>query len=508
MGKAAPARILTPGAVRRRAILGKRASVSLLRVHWKVEDQDHVLRPTSLDDISAFDFPPDVLQDSFLETYNEYCFAWCPVIEPADLDSTSPLLKNALALAASQIKPNAIHRASPEEYYNKAKKYFYEGQEANPITAIKAILLFYWWSPISPLICSQDSIWWWTGMAIRMAQEIGLHREPDASIPPHERGLRRRIWWTLFARERLTALSQGRPCLINLADCDVKEPVLEDFPDPQDVRAETFIQWVRLCRIIGAMSEHVTRPNAAMPFPSYLFDQLGDWIAELPGHLMLKIATSRTIQFNREVSLLFLPYLTAVTLLQFTRTGETATPKAGTTAMLAATCVARTFQDLLLRGGIRYLPAISGWYITVALLALLSARRVENLASMANEHIQILQIALNELSTVYAGTDIAVSVFERLIGASSVPAEMDDLDGPSSDSACLRLFPFVTPQTNDLVSALLDSSQAQISQQLLSGPDFMLQFDELLDMVQNIPPLPEQIPTTSSADRALPDCTA
>ncbi|KAH7110928.1 fungal-specific transcription factor domain-containing protein [Dactylonectria macrodidyma] len=478
--------------------IGEAGFMSLFRADCKAEK----VSSRSLEGSSAVGVPPDVLMDSFLETFDEYCFTWCPILEVRDLETPSPLLKNALALAASQITRTALQHALPEEYYIRAKKCFYDGQEADPMTVIKAVMLFYWWSPVSPLLFNQDSIWWWTGAAIRLGQEVGLHREPDASIQPHEQSLRRRTWWTLFARERLTALSQGRPCIINPEDCDVKEPMLADFPNPLDIRAEVFIHWVRLCRIMGHLSDYVTRPRQASGFPPHLYDELGEWIQELPERLMLKMGTSRPAKFNRDVHLLFLPYLTTVMLLHFTRSRDAA-PRAGTAAVLAASCLARILQDLLVRGGVRYLPAISGWYISMAVLALLSARHVENLSAMVDEHIQILRIAMNELSAVYGGTGVAIACFERLFRANSGVTETDGLVSPNG-LAWTRYFPFVTPQTGGLVGILLDSAETQLCEDMLSSSDLMLQFDELLDM--NASPDHEYIYQLPTDGQAAPGC--
>lgn len=174
--------------------------------------------PDPLSTVSLFDLPSPALQASFVETYLEYCYAWCPVLERDDYGhenilSQSALLKNALSLAASQIKPPVIKHASPRDYYNQFKLLFYGGQEKDPIACIKGIILLYWWTPFPPAIFSVDSIWWWTGIAIRMAQEAGLHRELNSDDPSQgtvSQGLRRRIWWTLYVRR--PSYESGIPC--------------------------------------------------------------------------------------------------------------------------------------------------------------------------------------------------------------------------------------------------------------------------------------------------------
>lgn len=168
-------------------------------------------RPSNLPNTESqeIDKIPPVLLESFAETYFEYCYPWCPIIErdafyQDDLITNSLLLRHAFALLGSQLEPAIIKHADPGEYYNRAKTLFYGASESNPLTCISALILFYWWGGGPPNTISMDTVWWWTGVAIRQAQQIGLHRELKSgqSLKPGETpGLRRRIWWTLFVRE-------------------------------------------------------------------------------------------------------------------------------------------------------------------------------------------------------------------------------------------------------------------------------------------------------------------
>jgi len=171
---------------------------------------------------SALD--PD-LEQTFTDTYFEYCYPWCPVLDRATIAcdiSRSPLLANALALASSHIRPPLLPHSGPDVYYKRARTIFYEDQEADEIMALKALCLFYWWAPKSPnrvhrhsyvpsksqifgivayYIISSNSSWWWTSVIIRHAQQMNIHREPsldDARRHQLQLGLRRRIWWTVF----------------------------------------------------------------------------------------------------------------------------------------------------------------------------------------------------------------------------------------------------------------------------------------------------------------------
>ncbi|KAJ9634500.1 hypothetical protein H2199_008957 [Coniosporium tulheliwenetii] len=223
------------------------------------------------------ELPPD-LQQIFTDTYFEYCYPWCPVLDRQTLSdeiARSPLLANALALAASHIQPPLIPHKGPEVYYKKARTIFYDDEEADGVTSLKAISLFYWWAPQAPTRAHRHSSWWWTSVLIRHAQQMNFHREPGPDHPHRDRldlSLRRRIWWTAFARERLTALCQSKPCIIDPDDCNIQEPSLADFPsDPQSQRkGEIFIyyqlqnMWAS-ANVIAQGFDRLRQPTTALP---------------------------------------------------------------------------------------------------------------------------------------------------------------------------------------------------------------------------------------------------
>lgn len=144
------------------------------------------------------------LTESFIETYWEYCYAWCPVLDPDTVDdeiANSPLLANALATAASHIQPPLVSHRGPAEYYKTARTIFYDDEEPYGLTTLKAVALFYWWAPRPPTVVHRHSSWWWTSVLIRHAQQMNLHREPALDSPMRANlslSVRRRIWWTAF----------------------------------------------------------------------------------------------------------------------------------------------------------------------------------------------------------------------------------------------------------------------------------------------------------------------
>ncbi|KAH7029587.1 major facilitator superfamily domain-containing protein [Microdochium trichocladiopsis] len=380
-----------------------------------LEQRQHMAQPCPID---------EELQQSFSETYWENCYAWCPVIDRERLFddvANSQLLAYALALASSHIQPPLVPHEGPATYYKKARELLYGDEEPDKLTELRAIALFYWWAPRAPTIAHRHSSWWWTSVIIRQAQQMSLHREPrpdHAIADQYELSLRRRVWWTAFARERLTALCQSKPCIIDPADCNILEPTLADFARDagSQKKGSIFIHWVRLCAIIGDIAKALSRTaqsSPPRPFPHDLRQRLIDWIQSLPPALQLPIGSARTVSFDRDVHQLHLPYLTTIIVLHLQRSAH-ALPQALPPAILAASCIARILKDTLARGNTRFLMAITCWYAATAFTALLQACRIAHLSRDANECLDILVRAVEQLQHMWGTANVIRQGFTRL----------------------------------------------------------------------------------------------
>lgn len=388
------------------------------------------------------------LTESFADTYLEYCYPFCPVLDPAHLldeVARSPLLANALATAGSHVQPPLVPHAGPAEYYARARTLFYNDEEPDPLATLKAIALFYWWAPKTATIVHRHSSWWWTSVLVRHSQQMDLHRELPAKNPQlteYTLSVRRRIWWTAYvrcvvgmgasfpilwltsrarqqARERLTALCQSKPAIIDPADCTVREVSLADFPnDPAFQRkGDVFIRWVRLCGIMGRLAKTLYRPDRdgdrLSASTKHLYE-LSEWINTLPPHLELPIQTARTQRFDRDVHQLHLPYLTTVIILHLKRRTGHGLPHALPPAIMAAYCISRILRDILARGNSRFLMAITCWYTGSAFIPLLQASRIPHLARDANECLDVLERTAEQLQTMWASANLIVGAFRRL----------------------------------------------------------------------------------------------
>ncbi|KAL5121347.1 Fungal specific transcription factor [Pleosporales sp. CAS-2024a] len=77
--------------------------------------------------------------------------------------------------------------------------------------------------------------WSLTTQLVAIGQELGLHLDCSSwSVPPWERGLRRRIAWALYMQDKWSSLIHGRPSHIFNANWAVRPITDEDFNEDGD----------------------------------------------------------------------------------------------------------------------------------------------------------------------------------------------------------------------------------------------------------------------------------
>lgn len=161
--------------------------------------------PVTIKIVQTIDPLSPVLRKSYTELFLKHCFTFCPVLDASLLAlpdfETSLALQQSIGLIGSIIQPSLLHGDKPSAYYERARLLIQGGYEPNPLAALVAVILFYWYAAAPPTVISMNGVWWWIGVAVRQAQELGLHREAKVGQtfrPGETIGLRRRIWWTLF----------------------------------------------------------------------------------------------------------------------------------------------------------------------------------------------------------------------------------------------------------------------------------------------------------------------
>ncbi|CAK7210579.1 hypothetical protein SEUCBS140593_000878 [Sporothrix eucalyptigena] len=146
--------------------------------------------------------------------------------------------------------------------------------------------------------------WHLVGQAVRIAHSIGLHRRihnpqqhPSATEETGagyraDQAIQSRVWWSLYAFEKLMELETGRPSA--MSDDDVVDQPLQPFMTAafasSPTRVDVFTPWVALAKIMSQISRrlYVQKPGSAAALMHEIdrLDQaLLQWSQSLPDAL-------------------------------------------------------------------------------------------------------------------------------------------------------------------------------------------------------------------------------
>lgn len=164
--------------------------------------------------------------------------------------------------------------------------------------------------------------WLYTGMAFRMAQDLGLHRDATlwqmngrSMFTPQELQARKQIWWGCIRADKYTAVYMGRPPTISESHFDTPPPEDEgdglwalhrsdpagiDFKPVPSRAMASFRKVAMLCVITGNVINriypvHPPSQSVKRAALAELGAQLDHWYAELPDSLAFDPASSRSI---------------------------------------------------------------------------------------------------------------------------------------------------------------------------------------------------------------------
>ncbi|MCJ1385365.1 hypothetical protein MMC17_008487 [Xylographa soralifera] len=107
--------------------------------------------------------------------------------------------------------------------------------------------------------------WIALGYAIRVAQEIGLHRETISGSPEGDEK-RRRIWWSIYVSDRLLSLALARPPGIDDDHCDFRKPTIsrefDETPQPFSGGPESAVAINLLTEVARSISTTLKAGNS------------------------------------------------------------------------------------------------------------------------------------------------------------------------------------------------------------------------------------------------------
>jgi len=388
---------------------------------------------------SAFDLPELPLQQSLIEAFQEKCWTWMPVVDlPADAqgfisNGLSLLPLQAVMLVGALMRPGVCTKATCDTYYYRVRSLVHSGYERNPLNLLAALCLVQYYTPTAPKDVSVDTPRFWWSAALGIAQQVGLHRQPSQRDRDHS--LRRRLWWTLYARDSIMSSAHGRPRLLRLTNSTMKPPSIHDFPDPNSVRAHIFITYVGITEIMCDLCELLVSSNhLAAETRGRIEQRLVEFVQKLPASLRLHDSKGIQRPYDFELAQLHIPLLTTIIIL-YRPCSVFSLSSPNAIGVVAAFLNFRIFQAIELREQTRSLSSTFSWYLLVTAIPHLSSLRIPALCKEASSVLDAIEGILRTLGTVRpsATTNLqnvkairkALSTTGASSSRSSRPSDMD-----------------------------------------------------------------------------------
>ncbi|EXJ53608.1 phospholipase A2 [Cladophialophora psammophila CBS 110553] len=281
--------------------------------------------------------------------------------------------------------------------YRRIKAIIDTGAERNLLNLLAALCLMQFYAPAAPNDISTDHPRFWGSYALGLAQQMGLNIK-STKRSSHE-GLRRRVWWTLYARDSIMSSAHGRPRIVNPADCGIEPPSIYDFPDPSDIRAQIFVSYVSITGIMCDLCQLLTRQNDP---PSVEKNEVGlrllDYVRSLPPALLLVQPNGIPRPYSFDLAQLHVHLLTTIIIL-YRPQSIFCIPSASSPAIVASNLSFRIFEAMELRGHTCSLSSGFAWHLLVTAIPQLSCLVIPSLREECKSNLDTLEGCFRTLAS-------------------------------------------------------------------------------------------------------------
>ncbi|UZO29776.1 uncharacterized protein OCT59_023235 [Rhizophagus irregularis] len=189
------------------------------------------------------ELPSQEISDHLLELFFTHVHPILPFIykprffdQLKDKNHLPHLLLNAIYSFAALFSDRIDIRRIPEDrttagdiYFDRAKALLDNDYDKARVSTIQALLAL---SLREYGVGRVTRAWLWSGMAARMAQDLGMHRNNEKwhpiNLTREEREEQKRVFWACFVLDRIPSAHLGRPLAIDEKDVDAAHPSEEE----------------------------------------------------------------------------------------------------------------------------------------------------------------------------------------------------------------------------------------------------------------------------------------
>ncbi|KAI9255517.1 fungal-specific transcription factor domain-containing protein [Sporodiniella umbellata] len=236
---------------------------------------------------------PVVNKARFLEQYRDQAETYPPPDLLNAMLGAAARFAECEALGESSTRPKDGTWEVPigwsDIFFEHSEKCITQSTSAPTISKVQSIILIH--NHRGNLDSKSSACWMLGGIAIRVAQSLGLNRDCEEwDIPESEKQTRKRIWWSLYIADRFHSASLGRPLSIRDEDNDVAYPdstaswkEVLDLPEENEDKSlprfpsamskpsqcdgrvgifQLFVELIKLSEILGRILQGMYTPKA------------------------------------------------------------------------------------------------------------------------------------------------------------------------------------------------------------------------------------------------------
>ncbi|KND90715.1 Cutinase transcription factor 1 alpha, partial [Tolypocladium ophioglossoides CBS 100239] len=397
-----------------------------------------------------------------LQAYFTWFHPSFPVLDRADItrrlaamDISRFLLQAMLFIGATYCDDDTIvalgfgdRSEAKRLLYTRARLLFHADWEKDEMIVIQSIFLMSFWRG-GP--ADVRDVRYWLGVVITLSESYGLHRSPKSAMSKstHVTRMRRRIWWSIYVRERQVAAALGLPSRIRDEDCDIEPLSANDlesevccadnplFGSCQPEHITYAIKMVEMARLLGQIIDlHFSpgQPACTAVDVERLDKSLEAWRNSLPDSM--KYAADEGSE-SVWTCLLHLAYNHLRILIHrnsFLRYGEA--NKCNQVVTSAACRISRIAEDMSTHGTLRYgqMHLITSLFAALCIHAI-SIRRGSGVSRRIAEHrAQMCLLCLKEIQKYWRINNNVLDLFLQYLDRSIAERlHAAQADGAASD---------------------------------------------------------------------------
>ncbi|KAG0380021.1 hypothetical protein BGX24_010531 [Mortierella sp. AD032] len=288
----------------------------------------------SLQMTSERELPTKEEMDVLLDLYFRYMYPFAPMfIRRAFMeqhqkrpDLSQILILNAIFCNACWYSDDPLIKQDSTKYFNRAKIILDETYHVSRISTVQALLLM---SHHQYAVGNYSGGWLYTGMATRIAHDIGLHRQDFQVNEPIEAEIRKRVWWAVYIADRLGGGVLGRPLNLRDKEYNVQMPSddwINEIGGDDEVEYPYEPERIVSCRLLWAVK---------------LFMQMGNVLntmhcieAEINGAFLADISKTQLPQLHNSLTSWFLSLPNELMYTPYTMSPNSNHPPSPPTALM------------------------------------------------------------------------------------------------------------------------------------------------------------------------------